>query len=122
MFALGNIWIGDYKVWITTPIFSVSPLSTEAENLPYYEVMVFKKIPNMPAGYYFYVNPMKDLFRWEMTDRNPLAKPKDKEKLTPEEVEFRVEANSYSDRKEMVMPLVKLSRRHVEQLLQLLCQ
>jgi hypothetical protein len=122
MFVLGSVWIGNYKVWITTPVFSADPCSTEAESLPYYEVLVFKKIPNAPVGYYYYVNPIKEFFKWEMTDRNSLAKPKDKESLTPEEMEFRVEANSYMDRKEMGMPMVKLSRRHVEDLLQILCQ
>lgn len=122
MFALGNVWIGIYKVWITTPVFDVGPLSTEAEFLPYYEVMVSKKADGRPPGYYYYVNPIKDIFKWEMTDRNPLSKPKDKESPTQDELEFRTEQSSYNDRKDMGMPLIKLSRRHVEELLQRLCQ
>lgn len=122
MFALGNVWVGNHKVWITVPMFTVNPLSTEAEFLPYYEVLVSKKAEGWPPGYYYYVNPIKDIFKWEMTDRNPLGRPKNKEHLTPEESEFRLEANSYNDRKEMGMPLTILSRRHVEELLQRLCQ
>lgn len=122
MFALGNVWIGEYKVWITTPVFTVDPLSSESERLPYYEVLVSRRAPIFGPGYYYYVNPIKDVFKWEMTDRNPLARPKDKEHLTPDELEFRVEQSSYNDRKDQTMPMIKLSRRHVEELLQRLCQ
>lgn len=118
MFALGHVCIGEYTVWITTPVFTVDPSSLEAEKLPYYEVLVHKN----KAGWLTYVNPIKEIFKWEMTDRNPLARPKDKENPTPDEVEFRTEQHSYNDRKEMGMPLTKLSRRHVEELLQKLGQ
>jgi hypothetical protein len=117
LFALGNIWIADYKIWINTPIFSVDPLSSEAESLPYYEVMVSKRMLDWPIGYYSYVDLFKEILQWDMTDRNPLARPKDKEDLTLEEAEFKEEYNSHVSRKGMTMPLVKLSRRHIEKLL-----
>lgn len=118
MFPLGYVLIGDYEAWITTPVFTVEPHNSEAGNLPYYEVLLHKQI----NGYCCYVNPIKEIFKWEMTDRNPLARPKDKENPTPDEVEFRIEAHSYNDRKDMGMPLIKLSRKHVGELLQRLCQ
>ena len=94
---------------IRDSVYSVSPLSMEAESLPYYEALVLRS--NV------YVNPVKEFLKLDLTDRNPLHKPKDKEALTMEELEFRVEHNSYMDRKEMIMPLWKLSRRHIEELL-----
>ena len=117
MFTLGTVWIGNYKVWITTPVSTVSPLSSEAGDLPYYEVMVSKRMLGWPPGYYSYVNPIKEIFKWDMTDRNPLARPKDKQRLTLDEEEFRVEQSSYNDRKEIGMPLTKLARVHVRELL-----
>lgn len=121
MFALGNFWIGEYRLWVTTPIFTVDTNSVEAKYFPYYEVLLFKKMLNWP-GYYSYLDPVKAIFKLEMTDRNPLSRPKDKESLTQEELEFRVESNSYNNRRDIGMPLVLLSKRHVEELLQVLSQ
>jgi hypothetical protein len=115
MFALGTVFFGAYKVWITTPVFTIHPLDCGADKLPYYEVMV-TRIGNM----HYYVNPVKELLKLDLTDRNPLHKPKDKESLTLVEREFHVEHQSYMSRKEMVMPLWKLSRRHVEELFDIL--
>jgi hypothetical protein len=121
MFALGNFHINEYRLWVTAPVFTLDPNSTEAKYLPYYEVLLFKKIPNW-SDHYSYLDPVKAIFKLEMTDRNPLSRPKDKESLTQEELEFRVESNSYNNRRDMGMPLVLLSKRHVEELLQVLSQ
>lgn len=111
MFAVGNVWIGQYKVWITVPVFTNEPWNN-ADQLPYYEVMVTHIIDK-----HYYLNPVKDILRLDLTDRNPLGKTKDKDNPTLEEKEFWVEHQSYLSRKDQPMPLWKLSKRHVEKLL-----
>lgn len=108
MFNLRDTWIGQYRVWIAAPVFT-----EEGPDLPYYEVMITREDPIL----HYYIDPIKTFLKLDLTDRNPLHKPKDKESLTPEELEFRTEHQSYLARKEMIMPLWKLSRRHVEELL-----
>jgi hypothetical protein len=105
MFNLGDTWIGQYRVWLAAPVFT-----EEDTEIPYYEVMITKEDPIL----HYYVNPIKEFLKLDLTDRNPLHRPKDKENLTPEELEFRTEHQSYVARKDMIMPLWKLSYRHVE--------
>ncbi len=117
MFKLGNSTFGNYNLWITTPMGCVDHKHPNATKEPYFEVLLTNDSPN----YSFYVDPAKE--NWldlKLSDRNPLAKPKDKEKLTDDEKEFQVEYASYLSRKEQVQPLVKLSKRHVFQLLEIL--
>ncbi len=119
--------IGEYVVWITTPMFSVPNDSEEAQNLRHYDVYV-SHIPSTGkwAGMHFYVNLNKDLLELNLSERNPLyakvfqAKPKvDKDGelvpvvLTLEEADFRDEFQAYQHRKDMGMPLWQLNRRHV---------
>jgi hypothetical protein len=118
--------IGEYEVWLTTPVFTIDNQDPKAQELPYYEVFLTRI-----AEFHFYVDVGK-FMSLNLTDRNPLhakvfgAKPKkskDGEEIehapmTPEEVEFRDEYQFYQSRKDMGMPLWKLSRRHVEELLQ----
>lgn len=116
MLPLGTVWIGKYKAWITTPVFSLDPLDPKARELPYFEVLVTRE----EDGRSYYVNLNKDpqvRFAFDMSERNPLFHPKDKENITADELEFREEFNSYQHRKDQGMPLTKLSARHVEMLL-----
>jgi len=121
MVALGNFYMGEYCLWITTPVFTLDPKNTDSKYLPYYEVLLTKKMSNW-NGHWSYLDPIKVISKLEMTDRNPLSRPKDKENITQEELEFRVESNSYNNRRDMGMPLILLSKRHVEELLQVLSQ
>lgn len=116
MLALGTVKIGKYKVWITTPVFSLSPLDSKALDLPYLEVIVTRE----RDGRSYYVNLNKDeevRFGLDLSERNPLLHPKDKENLTRAELQFRDEFQSYQYRKDQVMPLWKLSSFHVSFLL-----
>lgn len=116
MLALGTVWIGKYKAWITTPVYTLSPLDSKAVDLPYFEVLVTRE----EDGKSYYVNLNKDpevRFAFEMSERNPLFHPKDKENPTSDEIEFRDEFHSYQHRKDQSMPLTKLSARHVQMLL-----
>lgn len=112
MFKLGYSIIGNYRLWITTPVFTVEHDHPKALDWPYFEVRVTRL-----DGLEFYVDLIKeDWLNLNLSDRNPLIKPRDKEKLTEEEKEFQTEYNSYVSNKYLMMPLTKLSRRHVVQL------
>jgi hypothetical protein len=83
----------------------------------------------MEEGISYYVDPAKEL-KLNFSERNPLfakAFPAKRNKedeeyppLSPEEKEFMEEYNSYKHHKELIMPTWKLSRRHVEELFNLL--
>lgn len=116
--------IGEYEVWLTTPIFSkFSDDSEEAQTLRHYEVLVTHIPTTGPwVGYHFYVNLNKDLLELNLAERNalyakvfPAKPPKDGESLplTFEEGDFRDEYQAYQSRKDMGMPMWKLNRRHV---------
>lgn len=107
----GKIFLG-LEVSIQPPVF----VEDHGEDLPYYEVMITRQTPLL----HYYVNPIKEFLKLDLSDRNPLDKPKDKENLTQEELEFRTERQSYLARKDMIMPLWKLSLRHINQLLDIL--
>lgn len=105
MFALGHVWIGDYKVWITTPVFSLSPLDSKARDLPYFEVMVTRSDGLLN----YYVNLMDDdKFRF-LFDVNEKKQPTDKTDM--------VVYNSYLNNKSMQMPLWRLSKSQIDMLL-----
>ena len=113
MFNLGVNKVGQYDVF-------VSP-----NNDFYYEVFITRE-----AEFLFYVNPVKEILKLDFSERNPLyakafppKRNKEDEEYPPlslEEKEFMEEYNSYKHRKEMIMPIWKLSKRHVEELFSLL--
>lgn len=118
--------LGECEIWLTTPVFSLSNEDSRAQKLPYYDVLVHRIPANGKfAGYPFYVNVPK-LLELNLAERNPLyakvfpTKPRSEEErvpLTPEEEEFRDEFQVYQTRKDMSMPLCRLSRRHLLALL-----
>lgn len=106
MFALGNVWIGDYKVWITTPVFAVSPLDSSARDLPYFEVSLTRSDSLMT----YYVHLIDDdKFRVLLFDLD--------EKKRPTQHTDAISYQSYLDRKSMQMPLWKLSKAQIDMLL-----
>ncbi len=112
--------IGEYVVWITTPVFGVDPSTEEAQNKRHYEVLVYHVPSTGPyAGMWFYVNLNKELLELNLSERNPLhAKVFNSKSLTDiertfEEVDFRDEFQAYQSRKDMGMPMWRLNRRHV---------
>lgn len=116
-FILGYSSFGNYKLWITTPVFTVDMDDPKAALLHYFEV----NLTHHKGGFDFYVDPTKEEFlNLNLSDRNPLIKPRDKENLNAEEQEFIVEYRTYLDRKYMLQPLTKLSKRHVLQLVEIL--
>lgn len=116
MFKLGESIIGNYKLWITTGVYGINHDHPKALDQPYYNVLLTQM-----SGLQFYVNPIKeDWLNLNLSDRNPLAKPKDKENPTDDEKEFQDEFRAWEFVKNMGMPLIKLSKRHVFQLLELL--
>ncbi len=117
MLALGHLLIGNYKVWITTPVFSLDPLHSQALELPYYEVL----LSSLKEDNHFYQDPTKEQYLdLKLNERNPLFHPRDKENLSAEEKEFGVEFQSYYNRRDQIMPLIKLSARHIAELLNIL--
>jgi hypothetical protein len=110
MFALGQVWIGNYKVWVTTPVFTVDPLDPKARDLEYYEVMVTKLDSKFKVEYY--VNLMEDdqfRFLFNVNEKKQLT---DKTDV--------VAYNTYIERRSMQMPLWKLSTRFISQLFKVL--
>lgn len=121
MLVLGSVLIGKYKMWITTPVFTLDPQDHKALDLPYFEVLLTRE----EGGKSYYVNLNKDecvRFGLDLSERNPLMHPKDKENLTRAELQFRDEFHSYQHRKDQSMPLWKLSSFHVKFLLETLYQ
>lgn len=117
-----SVQIGDYELWLTTPIFT--HFNSE-EQTPYYEV----SLTHIRGDWHLYVDLGK-FMSLNLTERNPMytkvfgAKPKKSKDgeaeylpLTHEEVEFRDEYQVYQSRKDMGMPMWKLSRRHVTELI-----
>ncbi len=118
MFALGSVWIGQYKVWVTTPVFTVNALDPKAIDLPYFEVSVSRLETTYLQGHtidspkYFvteyYVNLMDDAkfsFLFNLNDKKQASKNTD-----------MVAYNSYLERRSQQMPLWKLSRETIRQL------
>jgi hypothetical protein len=115
MMALGTVWIGEYKIWITTPDQS-SPTDPKACNLSYFEVFLTKEDKN---GTSYYINPFEEFFKEiDFSDRNPLFKFKDKDNPKSTEEQFQAEYKSFLERKgSSLQPLWKMSRLHVKILL-----
>lgn len=114
MLALGTVWIGSYKVVCTTPVFTLDANDPKVLELPYFEVLVTRE--ENGASYYVHLMRDKLIPGLDLTERNPLFHPKNKEKLTVEEQEFRDEFHSYQHRKDYAMPMWKLSQRHIDEL------
>jgi len=112
MFALGNLWIGNYKLWITTPVFSLPITDSKADTLPYYEVLLLREEKIDKYHYSFYTHLINDeSFRF-LFFLNERKQPTDKTDVTA--------YNSYLERKDMQMPLWKLSKLQVSQLINVL--
>lgn len=127
MFALGTLFIGNFNLWITTPIFSLDPKDSRAEHLPYFEVLLSEKKDML-----YYIDLHKDS-RFDFINFRCLPKElktktkKNKfgeeeiieEKDSLEESIYRYEYEAWSSRKETAMqqPLWKLSRSTIEKLI-----
>lgn len=118
MFALGHVWYGKYKVWVTTPVFTLDPLDPKAFDLPYFEVSVSKlettymKDHTLDNPKYFvieyYVNLIEDdkfNFLFHLNDKKQATKSTD-----------MIAYHSYLERRNQQMPLWKLSKESVVQL------
>lgn len=106
MFALGYLFINNYKLWITTPVYTIDMNHDYASNLSYYEACLYKKYYN---NSFTYVNLLKDdnfKYLLKMDKFNKPTKETDK-----------IEYQSFLDRKDQQMPLWKLSKGNVELLI-----
>lgn len=113
MFALGKLYIDHYRLWITTPVFEVSPLHMNADKLGYYEVILstsetIKLDDESTFDSETYVNLAKTRHRDIIgIDDKGMPKPgADQNQIT-----------SYMQRKESNMPCYKLLRKNVEVLI-----
>ena len=101
MIALGTVWIGKYRVWVTqsSPALGVDPNDETTQiKYPYYDVLLVKEESETQ---HTYINLLKDdKFRWlfDLDERNNSTK------LTDE-----TQYNAYLDRKNMGQPMWKLS-------------
>jgi len=106
MINIGLKLIGDYEIWTTSTIVP-----------DYFDILFQQK----QGGVWYYRDPASDKFlNLNLTDRNPLNKPKDNENLTAEENEFKNEYQIRVSRKEQYQPLTRLSRRHLESLIKMI--
>lgn len=111
MFSLGNVYIGKYKVWVTTPVFSVHPWDTKAQNLPYFEVLVSREICEKPEKIYATV----DLSAAEEFKGILSLDPQKRATGATDLISFQ----TYLERKSSEAPMWKLSRSNVEKLLEI---
>lgn len=124
MFLLGTLWINGYSVWVAPPFFTKTDKKVSDRGilkLPFYELSVSRY--DSKSDMYNYIDPVKELLKIDLSDRNPLMKPKDKEKLTEEETVFQTEHFSYFHRvimEKQNMPLWKLSKQHIEEILEII--
>lgn len=113
MFAIGNVFIGKYKVWITPSAFSIHPWDPKAQDLSYFEVLVSHEFCDKPERIYSIVDlsnseDFKEVF------------PLDSQKRATSTTDL-ISFQAYSERKGSVGQLWKLSRVKVEKLLEI-CQ
>lgn len=111
MFALGNVFIGKYKVWITSPAFSIHPWDPKAQSLPYFEVLVSREICEKPEKIYATVDlstaeEFKDILSLDPQKRATGA---------TDLISFQ----TFLERKRSEAPMWKLSRLNVEKLLEI---
>lgn len=134
MIPIGHSSFGKYRLWIAPPIFTVERAQDgDADTYAYYEVLLirleeWRTTLRLTEGerednhLHYYVD-VNNLLSLNLSERNPMygkvfpAKSKDSVVSSPEEIEFRDEYQAYQSRKAMGMPLWKLSRKHVHQLI-----
>jgi hypothetical protein len=101
MIALGTVWIGNYRVWVTqsSPVLELDPDDANKQiEKPYYDVLLVQEESKTE---HFYINLLKDdKFRWlfNLDERN-----------NPTELADEAQYNAYLDRKSMGQPMWKLS-------------
>lgn len=106
MITLGLSILGDYELWISS-----------AGVIDYYDILLHQ---NENDVWYYKDAAGKEFLNLNLTDRNPLNNPVDKENLTVEELEFKQEYQTRQLRKDQGQPLIRLSKKHLEALTKLI--
>lgn len=120
MFSI-EMWSNEYHIRITPPPFTEYVSLDKVKDLPFYDIHITRKDPKFDVHYY--VDPVKEFLKIDLSERNPLKHPKDKENLTKEETVFQVEHLSYWHRvtlEKQSMPYWKLSKQHIEEILEII--
>lgn len=114
MFALGNVFIGPYKILITPASYGTSIFDHNAENDSYFEVLMTKLDPSETEN----VNKYKARYYVNLVDEEVFRqllhlndKKQQTSKTDPEEYK------AFLDRKHLSQPTWKLSKSTVEKLI-----
>jgi hypothetical protein len=112
--STGNTWLGQYHIRVIPPLFE------ESKACAYYQVLLSR----YANGWHFHANPL-EMLGLDLSDKNPLfvkafppklKKYEEEPALSPAELEFRAEYNSFKHRKDQGWPMTLLSKRHAEKL------
>lgn len=114
MFSLGYTYIGSYRLWVTTPVFTVDPLDDKAQDLSYFLIHLTKKDYWGDMRVWYSQNLIDSpLFNFMFAldkRKNPTAQ--------TDLVEFEHYKNIKFAQGNTDFMLYKLSRSHVEELIE----